>query len=110
MVLKNKSMFKWLGEGYKKVVNPTKQQKFGILKDHPVAQDHAQAAVESHQTLKENIKALEKEFKIYRWNPDQPSQKPYLKSYFIDLATCGPMVCNIPHNRSFSSRKTYFYK
>ncbi|MFS7994522.1 putative succinate dehydrogenase (quinone) [Helianthus anomalus] len=86
---------RWLSEGYKKVVsglvNP-KHKRFAILEDHPVGRDHAQAAVESQQNLKDNIKAIKKEFKIYRWNPDLPSQKPFLKSYFIDLTTCGPMV------------------
>ncbi|KVH97463.1 2Fe-2S ferredoxin, iron-sulfur binding site-containing protein, partial [Cynara cardunculus var. scolymus] len=89
---------RWLTEGYKKVVagaggvlNP-KQKRFGVLEGHPVGQDHAQQAVQSHETLKDNIKALKKEFKIYRWNPDHPSQKPFLKSYFLDLTTCGPMV------------------
>ncbi|KAI5454272.1 succinate dehydrogenase complex, subunit B [Naganishia albida] len=33
-----------------------------------------------------------KEFKIYRWNPDQPSEKPQLQSYKVNLAECGPMV------------------
>ncbi|SGY99295.1 BQ5605_C034g11278 [Microbotryum silenes-dioicae] len=33
-----------------------------------------------------------KTFQIYRWNPDQPTQKPYLQSYQIDMAKCGPMV------------------
>ncbi|KAL8227696.1 hypothetical protein R6Q57_015280 [Mikania cordata] len=91
----NSSSKRWLSEGYKKVVgglmNP-KHKRFGILEEHPVGQDHAQAAFESHRTLKDSIKALKKEFKIYRWNPDLPSRKPFLESYFIDLTTCGPMV------------------
>ncbi|PWN53849.1 succinate dehydrogenase iron-sulfur protein mitochondrial precursor [Violaceomyces palustris] len=33
-----------------------------------------------------------KEFKIYRWNPDKPAEKPYLQSYTLDLNQCGPMV------------------
>nr|UMK69360.1 complex II functional subunit B [Ganoderma lucidum] len=33
-----------------------------------------------------------KEFKIYRWNPDEPSKKPTLQSYTIDLNQCGPMI------------------
>ncbi|KAK9051197.1 hypothetical protein SSX86_027823 [Deinandra increscens subsp. villosa] len=86
---------RWLSEGYKKVVgglvNP-KHKRFGVLEEHPVGQDHAQAAVEAQQNLQHNIKALKKEFKIYRWNPDLPSRKPVLKSYFLDLTTCGPMV------------------
>ncbi|EJT51329.1 succinate dehydrogenase iron-sulfur subunit [Trichosporon asahii var. asahii CBS 8904] len=33
-----------------------------------------------------------KEFKIYRWNPDTPSEKPKLQSYKVDLNQCGPMM------------------
>lgn len=33
-----------------------------------------------------------KEFKIYRWNPDEPATAPKLQSYTIDLNQCGPMV------------------
>ncbi|SCZ90268.1 BZ3500_MvSof-1268-A1-R1_Chr9g10771 [Microbotryum saponariae] len=33
-----------------------------------------------------------KTFQIYRWNPDQPAEKPHLQSYQIDMAKCGPMV------------------
>ncbi|OVA14180.1 2Fe-2S ferredoxin-type domain [Macleaya cordata] len=68
-----------------------KSTKFPILEGHPIAQEHAEGAVESHKTLKEKTRVLMKEFKIYRWNPDQPN-KPYLQSYFLDLTTCGPMV------------------
>ncbi|KAI0031881.1 succinate dehydrogenase and fumarate r [Vararia minispora EC-137] len=35
---------------------------------------------------------LMKEFKIYRWNPDQPDKKPELQTYKLDLNQCGPMV------------------
>ncbi|KAI5991049.1 iron-sulphar subunit protein of succinate dehydrogenase [Pisolithus orientalis] len=35
---------------------------------------------------------LQKEFKIYRWNPDEPDKKPMLQSYTIDLNQTGPMV------------------
>ncbi|KAF9071769.1 iron-sulphar subunit protein of succinate dehydrogenase, partial [Rhodocollybia butyracea] len=35
---------------------------------------------------------LNKEFKIYRWNPDEPSKKPTLQSYTIDLNQTGPMI------------------
>ena len=42
-----------------------------------------------------------KEFKIYRWNPDTPAEKPKLQSYKVDLSQCGPMmldalVCSTP--------------
>ncbi|KAL0143542.1 succinate dehydrogenase flavoprotein subunit 2 SDH2 [Mucor lusitanicus] len=33
-----------------------------------------------------------KTFEIYRWNPDQPTEKPILKKYKVDLNACGPMV------------------
>lgn len=33
-----------------------------------------------------------KTFEIYRWNPDKPTDKPYLKKYTVDLNACGPMV------------------
>ncbi|KAG5644429.1 succinate dehydrogenase complex, subunit B [Asterophora parasitica] len=35
---------------------------------------------------------LLKEFKIYRWNPDEPEKKPSLQSYTIDLNQTGPMI------------------
>ncbi|XP_072969720.1 succinate dehydrogenase [ubiquinone] iron-sulfur subunit 1, mitochondrial-like [Typha angustifolia] len=33
-----------------------------------------------------------KTFSIYRWNPDDPSKKPHLQNYEVDLSQCGPMV------------------
>ncbi|XP_011502467.1 PREDICTED: succinate dehydrogenase [ubiquinone] iron-sulfur subunit, mitochondrial-like [Ceratosolen solmsi marchali] len=33
-----------------------------------------------------------KTFSIYRWDPDEPVKKPYIKNYQIDLNSCGPMV------------------
>jgi len=33
-----------------------------------------------------------KTFSIYRWNPDQPAEKPKMQQYTIDLGKCGPMV------------------
>ncbi|QLQ77925.1 hypothetical protein HG537_0A01720 [Torulaspora globosa] len=33
-----------------------------------------------------------KTFKVYRWNPDKPAEKPRLQSYQVDLDDCGPMV------------------
>mmetsp|Transcript_3236 Transcript_3236/g.9510 ORF Transcript_3236/g.9510 Transcript_3236/m.9510 type:complete len:274 (-) Transcript_3236:75-896(-) len=36
----------------------------------------------------ENIKY----FKIYRWDPEVPGQKPYTSTYPVDLNECGPMV------------------
>lgn len=33
-----------------------------------------------------------KKFAIYRWDPENPSQKPHIKQYEVDLNNCGPMV------------------
>lgn len=33
-----------------------------------------------------------KTFKIYRWNPDEPTAKPTMQSYTLDLNKTGPMV------------------
>lgn len=33
-----------------------------------------------------------KKFQIYRWNPDQPTEKPKMQTYELDLNKTGPMV------------------
>jgi succinate dehydrogenase (ubiquinone) iron-sulfur subunit len=33
-----------------------------------------------------------KYFKVYRWDPEQDLQRPYLSTYPIDLNDCGPMI------------------
>ena len=33
-----------------------------------------------------------KTFHIYRWNPDEPSTKPRMQSYTLDLNKTGPMM------------------
>lgn len=45
-----------------------------------------------HVASSQNAEARLKTFSIYRWNPDKPSEKPYMKDYKVDLNTCGPMV------------------
>ena len=32
-----------------------------------------------------------KEFKIYRWNPDD-GKNPQVDTYYVDLDNCGPMI------------------
>lgn len=36
--------------------------------------------------------AKTKTFHIYRWNPDEPSTKPRMQSYTLDLNKTGPMM------------------
>jgi succinate dehydrogenase (ubiquinone) iron-sulfur subunit len=33
-----------------------------------------------------------KTFRVYRWNPDTPSKKPWMQTYELDLNKTGPMV------------------
>ncbi|CAM8986594.1 unnamed protein product [Rhodiola kirilowii] len=68
------------------------EKTFPILKGHPKAAEHAEGAVEAVRASELSSKTLKKEFRIYRWNPDLPTTKPFLQSYFVDLSTCGPMV------------------
>ncbi|KAJ8557287.1 hypothetical protein K7X08_002912 [Anisodus acutangulus] len=85
-------------EGLKKVGRLTKSERFPILEGHPIGQQHGKEAVESIGNLKKVMKLTDnkakkmKEFRIYRWSPDNPNQKPFLQSFFIDLPSCGPMV------------------
>jgi succinate dehydrogenase (ubiquinone) iron-sulfur subunit len=40
-----------------------------------------------------SVKApLIKKFKVYRWNPDKPQEKPHMQEYAVDLNQCGPML------------------
>jgi succinate dehydrogenase (ubiquinone) iron-sulfur subunit len=43
-----------------------------------------------HETT--NPEARTKTFHIYRWNPDEPSKKPRMQSYTLDLNKTGPMM------------------
>ena len=37
-------------------------------------------------------KSKMKTFKIYRWSPDEPTEKPRMQEYKIDLTKTGPMI------------------
>jgi len=43
-------------------------------------------------TMEPAVEQRIKYFKVYRWDPEQDNQKPYLSTYPIDLDECGPMV------------------
>lgn len=86
----------WVRRGFNKVARivaraDPKRQDFPILEGHPAAQENAEVAVETHESIRRKNRVL-KEFKVYRWSPDHPNNKPYLQSYFLDLSDCGPMV------------------
>jgi succinate dehydrogenase (ubiquinone) iron-sulfur subunit len=59
------------------------------------------AAASKESSLKNSVKFVTQEarkqekikyFKVYRWDPEQDLQRPYLSTYPIDLNECGPMV------------------
>jgi len=52
--------------------------------------DLASGATHSNTASGENAKL--KTFQIYRWNPDQPTEKPRMQAYTLDLNKTGPMV------------------
>lgn len=50
---------------------------------------------ESRTTVQEpasSVNAKKKTFHIYRWNPDEPTSKPRMQSYTLDLNKTGPMM------------------
>ncbi|XWS44914.1 hypothetical protein CRYUN_Cryun15aG0090900 [Craigia yunnanensis] len=71
----------------------TQRSKIPVLQGHPAAQEHAEVAVETREDIQNRVKKLYKEFRIYRWSPDHPTNnKPFLQSYYVDLSNCGPMI------------------
>ena len=46
------------------------------------------AAMSTQASTGDNVRY----FKIYRWDPEVPGQKPYTSTYPVDLDECGPMV------------------
>jgi len=53
---------------------------------------NAEAALKTDVAFVEADAQRIKYFKVYRWDPEQENQKPYLSTYPIDLDDCGPMV------------------
>lgn len=50
------------------------------------------AQLEQQAQPKEAKEPQIKKFEIYRWNPDNAGEKPYMQTYEVDLRECGPMV------------------
>ncbi|EOX92142.1 Succinate dehydrogenase 2-3 [Theobroma cacao] len=86
-----------LSHGFNKVARilgrDPKKQNFPVLEDHPAAQAHAEVAIETHGDIQNRVQKLYKEFRIFRWSADHPTNnKPFLQSYYVDLSSCGAMV------------------
>lgn len=75
---------------------------FPSLRGHPAARANAREVAEGQARLsaaaeerkRDGRPTTVKEFQVYRWNPDSPG-RPFLQSYLVDLATCGPMVLDV---------------
>lgn len=50
----------------------------------------SQTETVKEQQVTENAKM--KSIQIYRWNPDEPTSKPFMQTYKIDLNKTGPMM------------------
>ncbi|KAH8320015.1 hypothetical protein KR074_011290 [Drosophila pseudoananassae] len=50
------------------------------------------AQLDQQAQAKEAKEPQIKKFEIYRWNPDNAGEKPYMQTYDVDLRECGPMV------------------
>ncbi|KAJ2770941.1 succinate dehydrogenase complex, subunit B, partial [Coemansia nantahalensis] len=60
----------------------------------PLARQLAQRGFATSAAARAEVEktANPKTFKIYRWNPDSPTEKPRMQEYKLDLSTTGPMV------------------
>lgn len=85
---------KLIKEGMKKVLGHSTKKDFPILEGHPIGQQHGKEVVGNLNKLSDKDMKM-KEFRIYRWSPHNPNQKPFLQSFSIHLPSCGPMVCII---------------
>jgi succinate dehydrogenase (ubiquinone) iron-sulfur subunit len=56
------------------------------------SQFRTMASVSSAKEVAPEKDAKTKTFHIYRWNPDEPSSKPRMQSYTLDLNKTGPMM------------------
>jgi len=64
----------------------------------PTSFARSYATVEAPKVVDQNVDPIPsanpnmKTFKVYRWNPDTPSEKPTMQSYKLDLNKTGPMM------------------
>ena len=59
---------------------------------HPVQSATPPSQTSTIQEPSKEPEAKIKTFHIYRWNPDEPSSKPHMQSYTLDLNKTGPMM------------------
>ncbi|EIN05619.1 iron-sulphar subunit protein of succinate dehydrogenase [Punctularia strigosozonata HHB-11173 SS5] len=62
------------------------------LKIRPTGARAFASSATRRQAVPTEKPVLKKQFKIYRWDPEEPAKKPTLQTYEVDLNQCGPMI------------------
>ena len=70
-------------------VEPISQTAEAISPSRPPISESKTSTIKEPANEKE---AKMKTFHIYRWNPDEPTSKPRMQSYELDLNKTGPMM------------------
>ena len=52
----------------------------------------ARSCVDRARFCAREVQGKMKNFQVYRWNPENPGEKPSMVTYAVDLSKCGPMV------------------
>mmetsp|Transcript_21167 Transcript_21167/g.58859 ORF Transcript_21167/g.58859 Transcript_21167/m.58859 type:complete len:310 (+) Transcript_21167:99-1028(+) len=75
---------------------PTSATSFASLRSFSTSESELKQAATTTTTTATPGESSEAErikyFKVYRWDPEQENQKPYLSTYPVDLNDCGPMI------------------
>ncbi|XP_012275242.1 succinate dehydrogenase [ubiquinone] iron-sulfur subunit [Orussus abietinus] len=78
----------------------TQKPKPIIDEEHPKLvkdQETRKVCHEPSTAPKKKLEPILKTVKVYRWNPEAPTIKPYLQQYTVDLNKCGLMVLDVLH-------------
>jgi succinate dehydrogenase (ubiquinone) iron-sulfur subunit len=67
----------------------TKESSYDLRASRPPVNESKTSTVEEPRPDKD---AKIKTFHVYRWNPDEPTSKPRMQSYTLDLNKTGPMM------------------
>ncbi len=75
--------------------SPVIKRSFASVSSDVPSPGRGEVSEKNTPTIKEPNKSSDpriKTFHIYRWNPDEPTSKPKMQTYTLDLNKTGPMV------------------
>lgn len=82
--------------GFASVTDTTAREPISKVAESIVPEPARKVVPESKTSTKQEPEpskdARTKTFHVYRWNPDEPSSKPKMQSYTLDLNKTGPMM------------------